>query len=218
VINLSAFSTWSIKVISEAHARAFRQLSSVPHSFSWRDVNCVAASGLHPVAARAENLHPCQTQVKWCSVFFFSRNYSEWKHTSDYDGQHWFASCISGKSFPVRWYTTTGRSDDRRSIPGDGWELLSSTPCPDRLWGPPSLQSNGVKLTTHIHLAWSSSSTPQYFFMACCTGKTLPSLLYLLTSSVALMTFRTMKWPDCLIGRGGPITTPPPPNLTTLQV
>jgi hypothetical protein len=38
-----------------------------------------------------------------------------------------------------------GRSDDRGSIPGGGWELLSSTPCPDRLWGPPSLLSNGYR-------------------------------------------------------------------------
>jgi hypothetical protein len=51
--------------------------------------------------------------------------------------------------------------DDRGSIPGGGYEFFSSTPCPDRLWGPPSLLSNGywelfplrgVKLTTHLHL------------------------------------------------------------------
>jgi hypothetical protein len=38
-----------------------------------------------------------------------------------------------------------GRLDDRGSIPGKGgrdWELFCSTPCPDRLWGPPSLLSN----------------------------------------------------------------------------
>jgi hypothetical protein len=35
------------------------------------------------------------------------------------------------------------RLDDRSSIPGGGWEFFSSTPCPNRLWGPPSLLSNG---------------------------------------------------------------------------
>jgi hypothetical protein len=29
-----------------------------------------------------------------------------------------------------------GRSDDRGSIPGGGWEFFSSTPCPDRSLGP----------------------------------------------------------------------------------
>jgi len=59
---------------------------------------------------------------------------------------------------------------------------------PDRLWGPPSLLSNGsqghfswrqsgrdVKLTTHLHLmrrsknAWSYNSIPQHAFMAWCS-------------------------------------------------
>jgi hypothetical protein len=29
------------------------------------------------------------------------------------------------------------------SIPGGGWEYFSSPPCPERLWGPPNLLSNG---------------------------------------------------------------------------
>jgi hypothetical protein len=28
--------------------------------------------------------------------------------------------------------------DGRGSNPGGGWEFFSSTPCPDRLWGPPN--------------------------------------------------------------------------------
>jgi hypothetical protein len=35
--------------------------------------------------------------------------------------------------------------DDRGSNPCGGWEFFSSTPCPDRLWGPPSLLSNGYR-------------------------------------------------------------------------
>jgi hypothetical protein len=31
------------------------------------------------------------------------------------------------------------------SIPGGGWEFLSSPPCPERFWGPPSLLSNGYQ-------------------------------------------------------------------------
>jgi hypothetical protein len=33
--------------------------------------------------------------------------------------------------------------DDRGSIPGRSWEFFFSPPCPDRLWGPPSLLANG---------------------------------------------------------------------------
>jgi hypothetical protein len=42
-----------------------------------------------------------------------------------------------------------GRSADQSSIPcgggGGDWEFFSSTPCPDRLWDPPSLLSNGYR-------------------------------------------------------------------------
>jgi hypothetical protein len=41
--------------------------------------------------------------------------------------------------------TTGYGQDDRVSIPGGGWESYSSTPCPDRLWLPPSLLSNGYQ-------------------------------------------------------------------------
>jgi len=33
--------------------------------------------------------------------------------------------------------------DNRGSIHGRSWEFFSLIPCPDRLWGPPSLLSNG---------------------------------------------------------------------------
>jgi hypothetical protein len=44
------------------------------------------------------------------------------------------------------------------SRPGRGWEFFSSSPCPDLLWSPPSLLSNGyqelfpVNMTTHLYL------------------------------------------------------------------
>jgi hypothetical protein len=80
--------------------------------------------------------------------------------------------------------------DDLGSISGGDCEFFSSTPCADRLWGPPCLLSNGywglfprgysgrgMKLTTHLHLvpgsknAWSYTSIPQYIFMAWCLVK-----------------------------------------------
>jgi hypothetical protein len=68
-----------------------------------------------------------------------------------------------------------GRSGFWGSIPGGGWEFFSSLPRPERLWGPPSLLSNGyqglfpwgksgrgVKLTTHLHLVQRSKNTWSY--------------------------------------------------------
>jgi hypothetical protein len=84
----------------------------------------------------------------------------------------------------------TGRLRFSCSIPGRGWEFFSSPPCPEQLWGPPSLLSNGyqgffplgqssqgVKLTTHLHLVPRSQMSgaipllPQYIFMAWCLVK-----------------------------------------------
>jgi hypothetical protein len=71
-----------------------------------------------------------------------------------------------------------GRSDNRGSIRGGGWEFFSSTLCSDRLWDPTSLLPNayrglfpwgqsgrGVEIT-HLPLvprsnkAWSYTSIP----------------------------------------------------------
>jgi hypothetical protein len=59
--------------------------------------------------------------------------------------------------------------DGPRSIPGSV-RFLSSPQLPDRLWGPPSLLSNGhrgeggrcVKLTTHLHLMPRSRKVELY--------------------------------------------------------
>jgi hypothetical protein len=70
------------------------------------------------------------------------------------------------------------------------WEFFSLPPRPERLWGPPSLLSNGyqglcpwgqsgrgVKLTTHLHLVprlRMRGAVPPlflYVFMVCCLVK-----------------------------------------------
>jgi hypothetical protein len=74
------------------------------------------------------------------------------------------------------------------SIPGRGWEFFSSPPRPERLWGPPSLLSNGYirpgreadsspPPNADVKNAWSYISTPQYALMAWCSVKALCSLI-----------------------------------------
>jgi hypothetical protein len=50
-------------------------------------------------------------------------------------------SCDSSVGITTRLWA--GLSGFEGSIPGEGWEFFSSPPCPDRLWIPPSLLSNG---------------------------------------------------------------------------
>jgi hypothetical protein len=72
------------------------------------------------------------------------------------------------------------------SSPGRGWEFFSSPPCPERLWGPPSLLSNGYQgllkrlrreadysppSSAEVKNAWSYTSLPQYAFMTWCFVK-----------------------------------------------
>jgi hypothetical protein len=51
------------------------------------------------------------------------------------------------------------------SSPGRVYKFISSPPCPNRLWVPPSLLSNGYEGL--FPWVWSYTSTPQYAFMEC---------------------------------------------------
>jgi hypothetical protein len=47
------------------------------------------------------------TRNKVIGLFSFEKTYHDWWLFSGYDGEHWFASCPTGYSFLVRWYTTS---------------------------------------------------------------------------------------------------------------
>jgi hypothetical protein len=99
-----------------------------------------------------------------------------------------------------------GRSGFYGSIPGGGCEFFPSPPCPERLWGPPSLLSNeyrvpGMKLTIHLHLVPRSRMLgaipplPQYAFMAWCPVKAQGQLsLPLRLSSQRFHIFSHFYW------------------------
>jgi hypothetical protein len=55
-----------------------------------------------------------------------------------------FNLCMSPDSSVVQRWATGWMI--RVSCPGRGWEFFSLPPRPDRLWGPPSLLSNGYRL------------------------------------------------------------------------
>jgi hypothetical protein len=74
---------------------------------------------------------------------------------------------------------TDNKLDYQGSIPSRGWEFFSSPLCPDRLWGHPSLLSNGYQgalssgvkwlgreadhsppPSTEVNNAWHYTSTP----------------------------------------------------------
>jgi hypothetical protein len=52
---------------------------------------------------------------------------------------------IAGETVNIKISIWAGQLDDQGSSPGRGWEFFSFTPCPDWLWGPSSLLSNGYQ-------------------------------------------------------------------------
>jgi hypothetical protein len=83
------------------------------------------------------------------------------------------------------------------SSPGRGWEFFSSPPCPDPLWGPPSLLSNGFQGTLSLGVkrpgseaghsppssaefknAWSYTSTPLISFHGVVISQITETTLY----------------------------------------
>jgi hypothetical protein len=136
-------------------------------------------------------------------------------------GQKWVVSftsrplCFRGKEpryplsrrmgWPPSW--SERDSEERNLTRFESWQglgIFSSSPRPDRLWGLPSIISNGyrglfpweksrqeVKLTTHLQLVRTSRMRgavpplPQYAFMAWCSAKAQGQLyLYLSLSGI----------------------------------
>jgi hypothetical protein len=114
-----------------------------------------------------------------------------------------------------RWTIGVLGFDSRR-----GWEFFSSSPRPERLWGPPSFLYNGyqglfpwgVKMTTHLNLVPRSRMRgdkpplPQYAFIGRCSVKAQGQLylcfylyytLSLCCISIKLVTRPNRIQPNC---------------------
>jgi hypothetical protein len=76
------------------------------------------------------------------------------------------------------------------SSPGRGWQFFSTPPCPNWLWNPSRLLSNGYQglfpwleadhsppSSAELKNEWSYISTPQYAFMALCSVKAQAEIL-----------------------------------------
>jgi len=68
------------------------------------------------------------------------------------------------------------------SVPGGGWEFLSSTPCPDRLWG---LMGTGGSYpggtVPNLRMRGAIPPIPQYVFMVWCLIKPRDSVTIILS-------------------------------------
>jgi hypothetical protein len=110
-------------------------------------------------------------------------NYLKGDYSENYCERNYFYR-IDSVSMATR--LRAGRSGFWGSIPGMGCEFLSSPPCPDRFWGPPSLLSNGYRGLSlgvkrpgheadHSHLVprprMRGAIPPQYVFMEWCLVK-----------------------------------------------
>jgi hypothetical protein len=104
-----------------------------------------------------------------------------------------------------------GRSDDRGSIPGGGWEFFSSTPCTDQLWCSPSLLSNGYPGALCLglkrpgreadHSFPSSAEVKEYVSMVLCLVKRRDNFTFTIWQSLETIILPSPgdwsgKWPE----------------------